>query len=294
MTIAYLNGEWIPPESLSVDVNDVGFLMGATASERLRTFEGRVFRLDEHLQRLARSLSWMRLDGPGFTMALRPVIEEIVVRNHPLLETGDDLSIVVFVTPAPTVCVYTMPIPFSRHAELYETGQALITSRWRQVPDTCWPPALKCRSRIHYFLADADAQAADPASRALLLDQRGFVAEASTANVLLVRDETILSPRLDYILPGVSLAVVAELAARVGLAMQYHDCPPEWLRESDEILLCSTTPFLLPVSSIDGQQVDPTGIAGPAFKRLVAAFSEAVGVDIVAQAREFAARDTGR
>ena len=118
---------------------------------------------------------------------------------------GDDLGVSIFVTPGiypsyapgdcpdfrvnekgtvplekaaaarPTVCVHTYPLPFHLWAEKYGDGQALAITPVEQVPPQCWPPELKCRSRMHYYLADKLAARQDPPARAVLLDRDGFV-----------------------------------------------------------------------------------------------------------------------
>jgi branched-chain amino acid aminotransferase len=195
--VAFLNGQWIPASAAAVPVGDAGFVLGATVAEQLRTFAGNIFRLDDHLARLAHSLEIVGFDT-GLTLdQLAQVAREVVARNHPLLAPGDDLGLSIFVTPGdypayappgptrPTVCLHTYPLPFRLWARKYREGQALVTTDIQQVPSHCWPTGLKCRSRMHYHLADKRASAVDPQARALLLDAQGFVTEASTANLLL-------------------------------------------------------------------------------------------------------------
>ena len=152
------------------------------------------------------------------------VAEELVARNYALLAPGDDLGLSIFVTPGiyptyaageepgtPTVCLHTYPLPFHLWAEKYREGQALVTTDVEQVSPHCWPAGLKCRSRMHYYLADKRAAAMDPQARALLLDAQGFVTEASTANLLIYHaGRGLASPPSDKILRGISLGVVSE------------------------------------------------------------------------------------
>ena len=131
------------------------------------------------------------------------VAEELVERNVRLVPPGSDLGLVMFVTPGPhptlagrgraaeqtpLVGLHTFELPFERWADKYQSGERLVITNVRQVPASCWPPELKCRSRMHYFLADSEAAAIEPGARALLLDQSGNVTEASTANVLICQD----------------------------------------------------------------------------------------------------------
>lgn len=211
----YLNGAWISSSQLCIPVDDPGFLFGATVTERLRTFGGRVFRLDEHLARLGGSLAIVGLDSEAICDEVAGAVPEFLRRNASLLDAGDDWSVVVFVTPGSsgsgrrTVCVHGFPLPFRSWAALYETGVPVVVTSIRQIPPNCLPPELKCRSRMHYYLADREAAARRPGSRAVLLDQDGRLAEATTANVVLYRKgEGLVSPPRDHILVGVSLGVV--------------------------------------------------------------------------------------
>ncbi|HEY6564517.1 MAG TPA: aminotransferase class IV, partial [Pirellulaceae bacterium] len=164
----------------------------------------------------------------------------------------------------------------------------LVISETRQVSPRKWPPELKCRRRMHYYLAAREARARDPAARALLLDLDGFVSEASTANVFAyIQDEGFVSPLRSKILPGVTLDVLRDLAGDLGWTFRERDLLPADLCAADEVLLCSTSPCLLPVVSLDGQPIGH-GRPGPAFHRLLRAFGNGVGVDIAEQARRCA------
>src|SRR5205807_1582292 len=147
-----------------------GFVLGATVTEQLRTFHGRLFRTARHLERLRHSLDVCGIDPPIDMAEFGRIAEELVARNHPLLAPGDDLGLAIFVTPGayaalagrespPTVGLHTFPLAFSRWAKSYRGGVALVTTSIEQVPPQCWPAELKCRSRMHYYLADKQADA---------------------------------------------------------------------------------------------------------------------------------------
>ena len=295
--LAYLNGVWIDSQKLSVPVDDLGFLLGATVVERMRTFAGQVFRADAHLRRLQQSLKIVGWNAPELCQQVSTAIDELIHRNAPLFQQGDDWTVVVFITPGktpaatrPTVCVHGQPLPFHQWAQQFRTGLAAVVTDVRQVPGNCWPAELKCRSRMHYYLADRQAEATTPGARAILLDQSGHVGEASTANVAaFFADRGLVTPRLAHVLPGISRQVLFELATSLGIAHTEDDLLPEQLAAADEIFLTSTSSCLLPVVQLNGQPVG-TGAPGPIFQRLLAAWSELVGVDIEAQAVRLARR----
>ncbi len=292
--LAYLNGRFLPAAELTVPIDDAGFMLGVTVPEQLRTFKGQVFRLSEHLDRLFRGLAIVGVPIPQSRAELEQAALDLVARNHMLLPPGDDLGLTIFVTPGPyasqagqgpLVAMHTKPLPFTSWAKLYETGQNLVTTPIRQIPNDCWPAELKCRSRMHYWLADRAARAIDPTARALLLDHDDCITEASTANLVIHNaSEGLIAPPAEKILPGISMATLAALAEDLGIKFGNRVLKVADVAKADEVLLCSTSPCVWPVLRLNGQLIG-AGVPGPIFHKLIAAWSAHVGIDIMAQAR---------
>lgn len=293
--LVYWNGDLRPAEQIAVPIHDLGFVMGVTVSERLRTFGGRLFRPEDHFRRLQDSLAIAGLVIPESQEDLLAIAQDLVDRHRGLLDSDDDIGVTVFVTPGvpgdarPTVCLECQPLAFHTWCDLYEHGQRLAVTSIRQVPTDCWPAALKCRSRMHYYLADQEAKQRDPHARALLLDHQGWVTEASTANLVLIGEGQLVSPPQETVLPGISLSMVRELAADLGLEYLERPLKPEELVVADEVLLCSTSPCVWPVSMIDGRPVAGR-VPGDYARKLLERWGESVGVDIPVQAERFAQR----
>jgi branched-chain amino acid aminotransferase len=292
--LAYFNGEWIDDCALAIPVGDPGFAMGITITERLRTFGGRVWRQPEHIRRLRRSAEIVGIDAQ-VADELDAAITEFMRRHEPLRAAAeidgveDDWAIVAFATPGvggvPTRCVHGFPLEFAHWAHQYDAGVSLWTSAHRQTPENCWPAELKCRSRMHYYLADQEARRREPDARALLLDQDGYIGEASTANVVIYNEgEGIVSPRMDKVLPGVSVAVLRELAQSEGVPFMERDLSPEEFRAADEAWLSSTSICLLPIVRCDREAMG-AGKPGPMYARMLGAWDQAVGLDVAEQAR---------
>ena len=296
---AYWQGAWVPSTEISIPLDDLGFLMGVTVIERLRTFGGKLFRVDSHMQRLRRSLEIMGWDAERLCPKIEAALNSFIERNNPLFAKGDDWSVVAFVTPgksatatAPTVCVHGGPLPFAAWAEQYESGCRAATVDIRQVPDSCWPAELKCRSRMHYFLADRQAESYQAGARAILLDHDGFVGEASTANVVAYfENRGLVTPLRSKVLPGVTQEVLYELAASLAIPHFEADLLPEEFATADEIFFTSTSICLQPLIQLDGKNVG-AGQPGPMYRKLLAAWSDFVGFDIDKQATRFAERRT--
>lgn len=296
--LAYLNGRMIPAAEAGLPVYDAGVALGAAVSEISRTFHHRPFRLADHLDRLFHSLHYARLEIGLSREELTAITLDLIARNAQFLDENDDLGINHFVTAGevrgyarligrpvrttPTVAVLTFPLPFELYADKMRTGVHLVTPSVRQIPPECLNPHLKCRSRMHYYLADEEVRRVDPGAIALLLDLAGRVTETSTANFLMVERGAIVSPPFAQTLAGISRQTVVELAAPLGIPFVEREL---WLADAlkaDEAFLTSTPYCLMPVSRINGQAVGD-GQAGPIFRRLIEAWSQKVDLDIMQQ-----------
>jgi branched-subunit amino acid aminotransferase/4-amino-4-deoxychorismate lyase len=292
---AYLQGKLIPADALAVPVYDAGFVQGTTVAEQLRTFGGQLFRLEAHLDRFERSLEIAGVHLPFSREQLAAMADDLAARNHPLLAAGDDLGLCLFATPGPyaamapaaaggpLVALHTYPLPFSLFAEKYTAGESLVAPQVPQIAANVLPRELKCRSRMHYFLADQQARQADPRARALLLDEDGCVLEATTANVLIVRDGELVSPPRKRILHGISLETTCELAQQEGIHCEERELRIDDVLAADEVLLTSTSTCILPVLRVNGRPIGG-GVIGPVYRQLLAAWCDLTKVDIALQA----------
>jgi branched-chain amino acid aminotransferase len=307
--VAWLDGRFLPRAEFALPVGDAGFVLGATVTEQLRTFRGRLFLPEPHARRLAGSLAAVGITPAVPTAAIMAAAEHVAARNQRLLPGSDtapaDLGLVIFVTAGdqasqhggrsgpPRIGIHSFPLAFRLWAAAYEEGLALRSVSVRQVPDDCWPLAAKVRSRLHYYLADREAAAAEPGARAVLAHHDGRISETSTANLAVVGGAAMTVPPPGDALPGVSLGFVRELAAGLGIPCHERSLTAADLAAADEILLTSTPSCLLPATRFDGRPVGRGG-PGPVFRRLLAAWSDAVAIDIATQARHHAGMQPAR
>ena len=149
---------------------------------------------------------------------------------------------------------------------------------------------MKTRSRMFLALAEQEVNALAPGAFTLLLDTEGRIAEATGANFMVVSDGAILTPRTGTGLAGVSLSTVRDLSLDLGVEVRDADLTLYDVFTADEAFLSSTPYCLLPVTRVNGTQVG-TGHPGELFARLIDAWSETVGVNIVEQARSMALLD---
>jgi len=301
----YLSGRLVAASEAHLAIYDAGIVLGATITEVTRTFRHRPWRLDQHLDRLFRSLRYTRMDIGMAKEKLAAVSEELVAHNAGLIDKSDELGLIHFVTageyptyaggagrPArttPTVCVHTFPMPFELWAQNMRAGAHVITPSIRHVPPLCYDPKMKYRSRMHYYLADQEARLVDPEAAALLLDLDGNVTETSGANFLIVERGTVVSPTTVNTLPGISRAMVIELCGKLGIPFVERDIQVYHVMNADEAFLMSTPYCLMPVTRINGVPIGD-GRPGPMMKRLLTAWSEAVGLDIDQQIQDGARR----
>jgi branched-chain amino acid aminotransferase len=293
--LVYLNGQTVPASQAHIAIFDAGIVLGATVTEQTRTFHKRLWRLEDHLDRLFRALRYTRLDIGLSKEQLAGISRQLVEHNARLLDESGELGLIHFVTagehaayagrPArttPTVCVHTFPLPFELWAKKMRLGAHLVTPSIRHVPPQCYDPKMKYRSRMHFYLADQEARLVDPEASALLLDLAGNVTETSTANFLIVERGTLVSPTTVNTLPGVSRATVIELAGKLGIPFAERDIQVYQVVNADEAFLTSTPYGVMPVTRINGLPIGD-GQPGPMVRRLLAAWSTEVGLDIAQQ-----------
>jgi branched-subunit amino acid aminotransferase/4-amino-4-deoxychorismate lyase len=301
----FLNGEMVQADKAHLKIYDAGIVLGATVTEMVRTFNRRLFRLDDHLQRLARSLKYVRFDIGMTPDELGERCEELVSRNLAAADPEDELGLVIFVTAGeyptyagsagasvrntPTVCAHTFPMPWELWAGKMQTGQHLVTPSIRHVPPQCYDPNMKYRSRMHYYLADQEARLVAPDATALLLDLEGNVTETGGANFLIVEEGTIVSPSLKNTLPGISRATIMELAADLGIPFVERDFQVFNVVNADEAFTATTPYCAMPVTRINGISI-ADGKRGPVYEKLLKAWSQRVGLDIEQQIQDGAQR----
>lgn len=291
--VAWQNGRQIPFSDAAVPVWDLGVVAGATVSEMARTYGHQPFRLPQHLSRLVRSCEELGFALPCSEADLHQAATGIVQQNSESLAAEDDLGIVLFVTAGanptyladasgldPTVCVHTFQLPFSRWRSGVEAGVRLIIPDQRQLPADSFPVQHKTRNRLHWWLADRAANAVHPGSRALLVDEDNNLTETSTSCFYAVMDGTVVTPR-HGVLRSVTRELVRELCDRVGLRFRETDVAASRLSEFQEAFLSSTPCGLLPVASIDDQELP--GPAGPVLQQLQQEWTRVTGVNTFAQ-----------
>ena len=297
---AYFGGAWMPFSQVKIDPLDRGFLVGDCVFDVARTFHGKSFRMREHVDRLYRSLKYVRID-PGLSPdEMERISEEVISRNEHLRADVGDHAIWQFVTRGrgrwahqagpPAVGVYLRALGFFRYAHLYQEGAHGVIVRTRSFAPDALDPKVKNFSRMNFNLAELEAADVDPEAWPILTDSRGNVTEGTGYNIFMVTDGVIRTASDRAVLQGVSRATVFDLARELSIPVVEEDLQPYDLYTADEAFLASTSPCVLPITRVDRRPIG-AGVPGPVVARLLSAWSETVGVDIVAQARQFASAE---
>lgn len=298
--VVYLHGEFMPASRAHLNIYDFGIVLGATVTDQLRTFRHQPYRLEDHVRRLYESAKYARIPPPISAAETEEATRELIRRNAPLIGPEADLGVVYFLTPGenlgyagsaanfqaasgPTFCIHSFPLPFEAFRPLFTAGVHLVTPSTRHVPPQCLDQKIKHRSRLHWWIAEKEAQLADPAAIPLLLDVHGNLTECSGANFLLVKNGAVFSPTASNMLRGCSRSAVIELCDQLGLPFKERDLQVHDAINADEIFLVTTPYCMAPVTRINGILVGEGAAGGPVYEQLLAAWSKKVGLDIRAQ-----------
>jgi branched-chain amino acid aminotransferase len=294
--VAYFNGAIVPERDVRVPFRDRGFKYGDAVFDTTRTFGHRVFKLREHLDRLCRSLRYLRID-PGLSPAeLHAITEEVVRRNLPLIEPDEDYWVTqrvtrgldaadraVFGQEGPTVIVECLPLPLRERAHLYRDGIRVVVPSVRRAAPDVLSPRTKTNNYLNVIVGDLEAKARDPQAWAILLDANGNLAEGIGSNIFLVRDGALHTPREQQVLPGISRQTVMDLAREAGVPVHERDLDLFDAYTADEAFLTSTSLCVCPVRSINGVEMGEGRVPGPVTRRLTEAYCRLVDFDFVAQ-----------
>ena len=267
--IIYVNGEFVPEKDARISVLDHAVLYGDGVFETVVSWNGRVFRLKEHLDRFYRSMAAVALEAPFTRETLEGLILEAVRRNDVneayvkwILTRGSNGTPLMH----PDGCVPNLIILVQRYIDRGGAkGLRLKTTALRRPPGQVLDNNIKSLNYLNLVLARIEAKAAG-ADQALMLDIHGHVCECPGFNVFLVRDGVLHTP-LNDILVGITRNTVMEIATELGHIVKEGVYELYHAYTADEIFLTSTAGGLLPVTELDGRRIGD-GQPGPVFQRL--------------------------
>ncbi|MHC4448247.1 MAG: aminotransferase class IV, partial [Planctomycetota bacterium] len=294
--VAYFNGEIVPESQVLVSFRDRGFNLGDGCFDTTRTFGHKIFKIEEHIARLFRTLRYMQID-PGLTpQEFIDISQDVLSRNLHLLDEDEDywvfqrvtrgLAVVggdIFENAGPTVIVECTPLPLNARAKLFRDGIQVVTPATRRVPPESLSPRAKTHNYLNLIMADREAKVGNPEAWAILLDGDGFLTEGMGSNFFLVENGRLYTPRLQKVLGGISRETVMELAVDLGIPCEEKDLELFDAYNADEAFISSTSLGLCPVHSVNGIKPQDQSIPGPITKKIMDAYVKLVDYDFVHQ-----------
>ncbi|MEZ4707126.1 MAG: aminotransferase class IV [Caldilineaceae bacterium] len=294
--VAYFNGQIVPESQVLVSFRDRSFKYGDGVFDVARTFGGRIFKLQEHVDRLYLSLKYVGID-PGLSPAeMMAITQEVTARNLPHLGPDEDYWVAQRISrgvdvpggdiqqsSGPTVIVECTPLPLKARARLYRDGIDVVFPSVRRIAPDALSPNVKTHNYLNMIVADLEVRSHSPQAWAVLLDHRGFLCEGMGSNLFLVRDGVLYTPKGEYVLEGVSRQTVIELAGELGIPVVQDDLTVYDAYRADEAIITSTSFCLCPVASFNQKPVQNPAIPGPITQKLMDAFSDLVDFDFVEQ-----------
>lgn len=276
MTIACLNGTFLPLEDARIPVMDRGFLFGDGIYEVIPVYGGKLFRLAHHLQRLENSLAGVRIGNPLSMQEWEAMLTELVSRN-----AGADQAVYLQVTrgvsakrdhafPADTrPTLFAMSTPMATAIDIDAiTGTTAIT-----LPDIRWK---LCNIKAITLLPNVmlRQQAVDAGAAEAILIKDGHVIEGAASNVFIVTGGVLHTPpNSPALLPGITRDLILELAARHSIPFREADITTAELFAADEIWLTSSTREISPVTRLDDTVIS-AGKPGPLWRHMISLYQD--------------------
>lgn len=279
--LVYINGSLVPEGEAKVSVFDRGFLYGDGVFETMRSYSSHVFRLENHLSRLFRSLKTLkihiRFDPPTLQKAVYDTL-----RANGLREAYVRLAISRgegSLGPSPVGCKSPKVIIIARKFEpypaiSYEKGwrAVVVSTRQNASSPLC---QIKSANYLNYILAKMEAISRG-VDEGILLNAQHYVAEATASNIFLIKDGVVATPSVnDGILPGITREAILEIATSIGIKAVVGSITLDELFASQECFVTNTLMEVMPLVEIDGRRIG-SGKPGSLTAKLHRAYQELV------------------
>ncbi|MDP1580018.1 MAG: branched-chain-amino-acid transaminase [Candidatus Didemnitutus sp.] len=280
--IVYLDGKYVDSADAKVSVFDHGLLYGDGIFEGIRIYDGNVFRLDEHLERLEYSAKAIMLDLPATRPELVEITCETCRRNN--LRDGyirlvvtrgvGDLGLAPWLCAKPSLVVIASTIQLYPK-EHYENGLAIVTVPTRRINPAALPPTVKSLNYLNNILGKIEAKQGG-ALEGIMLNDQGFIAECTADNLFIVHKGTIYTPSASQgALKGITREVIFDIARDCNLPILEQNMTRYDVWCADECFLTGTGAEVIPVVKLDGRVIG-TGKPGPITNRLLTEFRHRV------------------
>ena len=282
--LVYIDGEFLPQEEAKISVFDHGLLYGDGVFEGIRSYQGRVFKLDEHLQRLYDSAKAIMLEIPISIEDIEEAVLETLRRNQlhdayiRLVVTRGvgDLGLDPDKCPVPTIFIIADKITLYP-PNFYEDGLEIITVSVRRNYAEAISPRIKSLNYLNNILAKIEGKQAG-VEEVLMLNAEGYVVECSGDNIFFLKDNVIVTPPTHLgILEGVTRNTVIDLARELGITVEEKVFTRHDLYTAKECFLTGTAAEVIPVVKID-QRIVGNGHPGTVTQKLIEEFHHVTNV----------------
>jgi branched-chain amino acid aminotransferase len=316
--VTYHSGEWVPESQASIHIYDSQFMFGDGVFEMARTFNHKFFLLDEHIDRLFRSMKYLQIPITKSKQEVRDLCLETFNRNSEHWPVGEECRIMINVSRGPlaiyrevfelnkgqkwnepTWIINAWPLSKTARAlgHFFKTGVNAVIPYQRQIPAKLLENKVKNRSRMHYQMANLQVKHAGKDVMALLLDEDGFITEGTGANFMMVKDGKLIVPELRNMLRGSSMMYIIEvIAPQLGIEVIEKNFEPYDVMDCDEAMFTGTYVNLLPCNRLNGEYFNDSVEKepfGPITKKISDQWSANVGVDFIKQITDWSAGYTG-
>jgi branched-chain amino acid aminotransferase len=279
--IVNINGKLVHRDAAGISPFDSAVQGGDAVWEGLRVYEGKIFKLIEHLERLRSSaiaLAFAEIpDNEHIIAEIRRTLDanEMVDGVHIRLTLTRGVKVTSGMDPRLNQSGPTLIVLAEHKEPVYDrTGISLITSSIRRFPPDCLDPKIHHANLVQSILAKIQANEAG-ADDALMLDTRGFVAETNATHIFVVEGERVATPYTHACPEGITRATVLEICRHNGIPAQERDLSTTELYRADEVFCTGTMGELAAVARVDGRRIGD-GNVGPVTLRLSALFESAV------------------
>lgn len=278
----YIDGQYYPRSQAKISVYDHGFLYGDGVFEGIREYNGVVFKLKEHIDRLYRSAHVLTLQIPLTKEEMSQAVLETIRKNKMkdsyirlIVSRGvGDLGLDPRKCPKPTVVIIADTISI-RSGNAKETGITTMFSWVRRNKVDSTSAEIKSLNYLNSVLAKIEANACG-VDEALCLESNGYVAEGVGENVFIVKNGELLTPPFSTgALPGITAEVITALAAKLGIRLTVTNLTPVMIFTADEAFFTGTAMEVVPIREVNKRQIG-TGKPGPITKKLMAEFQKVI------------------
>ena len=300
----YFNGKFVDERDAKVSIYDSSLMFGDMVFEMTRSFNGKQWKLREHLERLYSGIKILKIPIKMSIDEMESAVLETIKINENTFQKDDEHRVMIDVSrgllsiyeniegidAGPNIIIADFPLRWTVQgiSHVFDTGINLHITSQRAIPSTFLDPKIKNRSRLFYLMANIEVSKIKGKDNwALLIDQNGYVTEGTGCNFFIVKDNTLITPVAGDLLIGITRNTILEdLAPALGLKTVERNIEPFEVYNADEAFVAATPFCILPATSLNSVVIG-NGKPGYITMKLLEKWSEIVNLDIVKQIKNW-------